>query len=39
MALRVVKNDTLFRVEGQDFSTDWLPDTQENRKCCIVKVA
>ena len=32
MALTVVKDDTLFRVEGQDFCTSFIPDTPENRK-------
>jgi transposase-like protein len=36
MALKVDKKDNLFRVVSQDFSTDWVLDTPENRKAMIV---
>ena len=36
MALKVVRKDNLFRIESQEFNTDWLPDTRENRKVMIV---
>jgi len=36
MVLNVERNDTLFRVITQAFSTSWLPDTAENRKVTVV---
>lgn len=36
MALSVVKEDNRFRVEGQGYFTDWLPDTLSNRKAMVV---
>ena len=36
MALRIMRNDTQFRVEGQGLSLDWLADTRANRKATIV---
>jgi hypothetical protein len=36
MVLRIEKEDNKFRVITQDFSIDWLPDTAENRKVCVV---
>jgi hypothetical protein len=36
MALRVVENDNLFRIESQYFSTGWVSDTPENRKAMEV---
>ena len=36
MALRIVRNDNQFRVEGQGLSLDWLSDTRANRKAVIV---
>ena len=36
MALSIVVNDNKFRVEGQGYFTDWLPDTPSNRKAMLV---
>ena len=36
MALKIIRNDTLFRVEGQDFCTSFIPDTPANRKVMLV---
>ena len=36
MVLRIVRNDNLFRLEGQDFCTSFIPDTPENRKGLLV---
>lgn len=36
MVLSIEKEDNKFRVITQDFSIDWLPDTAENRKVCVV---
>ena len=36
MALSVVVEDNRFRVEGQGYFTDWLPDTPSNRKAVLV---
>lgn len=36
MALSVVVKDSKFRVEGQGYFTDWLPDTPSNRKALVV---
>ena len=36
MALSVVVKDNRFRVEGQGYFTDWLPDTPSNRKALLV---
>ena len=36
MALRIIRNNTQFRVEGQGLSVDWLADTRANRKAVIV---
>jgi len=36
MALKVVRNDTEFRIESQEFITQWLPDTHANRKVILV---
>ena len=30
MALKIIQNDTLFRVEGQGFCNSFIPDTPEN---------
>ena len=36
MALKIERNDNRFRVESQDFTTCWLPDTSENRRAVVV---
>jgi hypothetical protein len=36
MVLTIEKEDSKFRVITQHFSIDWLPDTPENRKICVV---
>lgn len=36
MALSVVEKDNRFRVEGQGYFTDWLPDTPSNRKTILI---
>jgi len=36
MALTIVENDNLFRLQGQDFCTDWVLDTPSNRKAMLV---
>jgi hypothetical protein len=36
MALRIIRNDNLFRIESQQFCTSWVADTPENRKAMIV---
>ena len=39
MALKVVRNDNLFRIESQELNTTlWLPDTRANRKVMIVSL-
>ena len=38
MAMKVVRNDTHFRIESQEFNTIWLPDTRANRKVMIVSL-
>ena len=32
MVLRIVRNDNLFRLEGQDFCTSFIPDTPEKNQ-------
>ena len=36
MALRIIRNNNQFRVEGQGLSLDWLADTRANRKATVV---
>ena len=38
MALKIIKNDTEFRIESQEFNTQWLPDTRANRKVMLVSL-
>ena len=36
MALKIIRNDNPFRLEGQGTSLDWLPSTPANRKSVVV---
>ena len=36
MALKMIRKDNRFRVEGQEISLDWLADTRANRKAAVV---
>jgi transposase-like protein len=36
MALKIIRDDNRFRIEGQGISLDWLPDTPANRKAVLL---
>ena len=36
MALKMIRKDNQFRVQGQEISLDWLADTRANRKATVV---
>jgi len=38
MALKILRNNTEFRIESQEFITEWLPDTRANRKVMLVSL-